>query len=71
VAHSALTDFFILAGDLKLDGAAVAGPSFVVIEPGAEVTLASEYGCSLLVWAEGPARCVDSGAELYGFGNAV
>jgi hypothetical protein len=71
IKHTALTDFFILAGDLQLDGAAVAGPAFVVAEPGAEVTLGTEYGCSLLVWAEGPARCADSGAELYGFGAAA
>jgi len=69
--HTALTDFFILAGDLLLNGAAVAGPSFVIIEPGAEVSLATFYGCSLLAWAEGPARCPDSGVELYGFGGLV
>lgn len=67
VKHAAVTDYFILAGDLKIDGRTVSGPSFVLIEPGAEVTLASEFGCSLLAWAEGPARCVDTGAELYGF----
>lgn len=68
VRHTRLTDYFILAGDLLLNGQAVAGPAFVIIEPDAEVTLASHYGCSLLAWAEGPARCVESGAELYGFG---
>jgi hypothetical protein len=67
VQHTAVTDFFLLAGDLKVDGRTVSGPSFVLIEPGAEVTLASEFGCSLLAWAEGPARCVETGAELYGF----
>ncbi|HYF17128.1 MAG TPA: hypothetical protein VEA40_04610 [Ramlibacter sp.] len=67
VKHTAVTDFFILAGDLAVDGRSVSGPSFVLVEPGAEVTLSSVYGCSLLVWAEGPARCVESGAELYGF----
>jgi hypothetical protein len=69
VKHSALTDFFILAGDLQLDGTTVSGPAFVVNEPGAEVTIGTEYGCSLLVWAEGPARCAETGAELYGFGS--
>lgn len=68
VKHSATTDFFVLAGDLLVNGRPVSGPAFVVIEPGAEVSLASTYGCALLAWAEGPARCVDTGAELYGFG---
>ncbi|TFZ06023.1 anti-sigma factor [Ramlibacter henchirensis] len=67
VKHTAITDFFILAGDLLVDDKPVSGPAFVLIEPGAEVTLASRFGCSLLAWAEGPAHCVESGAELYGF----
>lgn len=71
VKHEALTDLFILAGDLCVDGIPVAGPAFVINEPGSELTLSSEYGCSLLAWAEGPARSTDSGAELYGFGSAA
>jgi hypothetical protein len=70
VKHSAITDLFILAGDLRVNGKPCAGPSFVLVEPGAEVTFASEYGCSVLAWAEGPARGTDGGAELYGFGPA-
>lgn len=70
VRHTAMTDYFLLAGDLRIDGKSVSGPAFVLIEPGAEVTLSSEYGCSLLAWAEGPARCPDTGAELYGFAFA-
>jgi hypothetical protein len=68
VKHTALTDYFILGGDLVLNGQSVSGPAFVIIEPGAEVTLASVYGCSLMAWAEGPARCAETGSELYGFG---
>jgi hypothetical protein len=67
VKHAATTDYFLLAGDLKIEGRTVSGPAFVLIEPGAEVSLSSEYGCSLLAWAEGPARCPDTNAELYGF----
>ena len=65
--HMAATEYFILAGDLRIEGKPVSGPAFVLIEPGAEVSLSSEYGCALLAWAEGPARCPDSGNELYGF----
>jgi hypothetical protein len=68
VRHEALTDFFVIAGDLKLDGHSIAGPAFVVIEPGSRLGLASEFGCTLLAWAEGPAFAeADSEAELYGF----
>lgn len=70
VKHTALTDLFVMAGDLRLDGRTTVGPAFVIMEPGAEVTLSTEYGCSLLAWAEGPARCADTGGELYGFGAA-
>lgn len=66
VAHSALADLFVMAGDLRVNGKAVAGPAFVVVEPGTTVTLGSEFGCSLLAWAEGPA-VGDREAELYGF----
>ena len=68
VRHAELTDFFVLAGDLKIDGQSVAGPAFVIIEPGSRVTLSSEFGCTLLAWAEGPAVDEQDGeAELYGF----
>lgn len=68
VKHSALTDLFVLAGDLKIGDTTVTGPSFVLIEPGAEVALSSQYGCSLLAWAEGPAWSSETeDAELYGF----
>jgi hypothetical protein len=71
IKHTSLTDFFVLAGDLQLDGWATSGPAFVVIEPGSEVSLSTEYGCSLLVWAEGPGFAADGGAELYGFVSAA
>lgn len=67
LAHSALTDLFLMAGDLQVAGRGISGPAFVILEPGARVTLASQYGCSLLAWAEGPATCAASGSELYGF----
>ena len=68
VRHTALTDFFVIAGDLRIDERVVTGPSFVVVEPGARIELGSEHGCTLLAWAEGPAWSEDvEGAELYGF----
>lgn len=68
VKHTALTDLYLLAGDLRIEGTSLTGPAFVVIEPGTELTMTSEYGCSLLAWAEGPGVCANTGeAELYGF----
>jgi hypothetical protein len=68
VKHTALTDFFVIAGDLRIGDRVVAGPAFVIVEPGARVEMRSEYGCSLLTWAEGPGWGEhDEEAELYGF----
>lgn len=68
IRHAALTDLFLIAGDLRIGRRTFAGPSMLVIEPDAVVTLSSEFGCSLLAWAEGPARCIErDDAELYGF----
>jgi hypothetical protein len=68
VQHSAVTDLFVMAGDLRIGAKSISGPAFVLIEPGAKVEMASDFGCSLLAWAEGPALAVDrEGAELYGF----
>ncbi len=69
IRHMALTDLFVLAGDLQVNGKPLQGPAFVVIEPGTVATLSSEHGCALLAWAEGPGVCDARGdAELYGFG---
>ena len=66
--HTALTDFFVIAGDLRIDSHVVSGPAFVIVEPGARFEMRSEYGCSLLAWAEGPGWSEsDDEAELYGF----
>lgn len=71
IRHSALTDLFVLVGDLNVNGKALHGPAFVIIEPGTVATLSSMYGCALLAWAEGPAVCDAAGeAELYGFSSS-
>jgi hypothetical protein len=68
IRHTALTDLFVIAGDLRIGSHLVSGPSFVVIEPGARIELSTDYGCTLLAWAEGPAWSEDAeDAELYGF----
>ena len=68
IRHTGITDFFVLAGDLRIGKHVVNGPAFVVIEPGTRLALGSDYGCTLLAWAEAPGLSEsDEGAELYGF----
>jgi hypothetical protein len=68
VKHTALTDIFVMAGDLHVADKTFAGPAFVIVEPGSCVEMWSDYGCSLLAWAEGPAwSSASEDAELYGF----
>ena len=66
--HSALTDWFLIAGDLTVGDTPLAGPAVVVIEPGSQLSASTRFGCTLLAWAEGPA-CADGdpAREAYGF----
>ena len=59
----------MLAGDIDIDGERAAAPSFVVIEPGAEISVRSDFGATLLAWAEGATAWSDGTPrpELYGF----
>ena len=52
-----------------LSGQAVHGNCFVVVEPGAVVTMASPFGALVLVWGEGPETWTDG--EAAGAGHAV
>ncbi|HEY7609907.1 MAG TPA: hypothetical protein VIF14_11800 [Alphaproteobacteria bacterium] len=69
IAHQGLTDWYVVAGDVAVNGKRAHANSFVVIEPGARAEIASEYGCQLLAWAEAPGSGEAQGqeAELYGF----
>ncbi|HTR84919.1 MAG TPA: hypothetical protein VMI56_10610 [Reyranella sp.] len=66
---SSLVEFFLLGGDLRVNGTAASGGSFVVIEPDTEVDISSAYGARLLAWAEGPAAWADGRMrpDCYGF----
>jgi quercetin dioxygenase-like cupin family protein len=65
---SALTEWMVLAGGAKINNQNVPIGAIVVIEPGAEITIESPYGCRALVWANGPIEWADSEApDLYGF----
>lgn len=69
IAHRGLTDWYVLAGDVAVNGRRAHANSFVIIEPGARVAIESEYGCQILAWAEAPAtgETQSREAELYGF----
>jgi hypothetical protein len=63
-------EFWVRGGLLELDGRLAHAGCFVVIEPGAEFSLASPFGALLLGWAEGPLQWVEppaGPAELFGF----
>ena len=62
-------EYFLLGGDIRVNGKVAAGGSFVVIEPDAEIKVASTYGARLLAWAEGPVSWTDGRArpDCYGF----
>ena len=66
---SSLVEYFVLGGDVSVNGKTATGGSFVVIEPGVEIDLASTYGARVLAWAEGPASWTDGRlrADCYGF----
>ncbi len=69
IAHQGLTDWYVLGGDVAVNGQRTYANSFVIIEPGTRATIESEYGCQLLAWADAPATGEVQGreAELYGF----
>lgn len=66
---TALVEWFVYGGDVRVGSATALSGSFVVIEPGKEVTISSRYGALLLAWAEGRIEWSDgrTRADLYGF----
>lgn len=69
IAHQGLTDWYVLGGDVAVNGKRAHANSFVVLEPGTRAVIETEYGCQLLAWAEAPGMGEAQGkeAELYGF----
>ena len=54
------TELWVRGGLLEIDGRVAAAGSFVILEPLAEISLASPFGALLLGWAEGPAHWIDA-----------
>jgi anti-sigma factor ChrR (cupin superfamily) len=66
---SALVEWFVLAGDVRVGDATARGGSFVCMEPGTEALVSSRYGALLLAWSEGRIAWSDGQPrpDLYGF----
>ncbi len=69
IEHTGLTDWYVVAGDVTVAGRRALPGTFLVIEPAARVEIETEFGCSVLCWAEGPAwgERNRERSELYGF----
>lgn len=65
---TALTEFWMRAGLLAIDGQVVHAGCFVICEAGARVDLQCPYGAILLAWAEGRE---DGPGNLFGFQEPV
>jgi len=65
---SALLELWVRAGDLRVGGKAAWANCFVVVEPGATIAIASDFGASFHAWSEGPVQWADGmGPDLFGF----
>jgi hypothetical protein len=60
----ACTEFWVRGGRLVFDGTTVLANSFVIVEPGAVVQIASPHGALVMAWAEGPEQWVASAAPV-------
>jgi quercetin dioxygenase-like cupin family protein len=66
---TAMTDFFVLAGEITLGGTAAGSGCYVTIDADTGVRLTSRYGARFLAWADGPAGWHDGveRGDLYGW----
>lgn len=69
-ALSAPVEWFVLGGEVRVGNTRAPGGSFVILEPGAEAVVSSEFGARFLAWADGPVAWIDGAArraDPYGF----
>lgn len=63
-----LVEIFVLGGGMKVNGRLVLGGGFCVIEPDAEVSMASSFGVEFIAWSEGRIDWQDAARpDLFGF----
>ena len=68
-AVTAMTDLFVLAGELQVGDEAAGSGCYVTIDAETELTMSSRYGARVLAWADGPVRWLDGKMrdDLYGW----
>lgn len=67
---SALTEFFVIGGAIRINDVAAGPASFVIVEPDTEIAIDAEFGAQVMAWADGPTRWSGGdgiGADLFGF----
>lgn len=66
---TARLDAFILAGELSISGQIATSASYATLDADSEIEITSQYGCRVLIWADGPAAWSDGTArpDIYGF----
>lgn len=66
---TALLEFWMRGGDLRVDGKTAHANCFAIIEPGATIELASDFGALFHVWSEGRMQWADgvTRPDLFGF----
>ena len=63
------TEWMVMAGDVWVNNTKAVSGSMVILEPGTEVSLRSEFGCRFLAWAQAPMTWSDGSVrpDMYGF----
>jgi quercetin dioxygenase-like cupin family protein len=65
---TAWVHWYLIGGELVVNGTRLAGGSFLILEPGTETVARSDFGCLAVCWAEGPVAWeADRKVDLYGF----
>ncbi len=66
---TAMTDFFVMAGEIRAGEEAAGSGCYVTIDADTEMSLWSQYGARVLAWADGPVRWLDAAVrgDLYGW----
>jgi hypothetical protein len=62
-------ELWVRGGDLRIGGKVAHANCFMIIEPGATIEMASDFGALFHVWSEGRMHWADGGrgADLFGF----
>jgi hypothetical protein len=64
---SAVTEFWVRGGNIKVNGQEAFANCFIVCEPGAKISMDCQFGALMLVWAEGPEKDYQTSKSLFGF----